>query len=461
MLTVDEPPRAPGLEPFLETLRAALGGWPLPTAVPRLTVAFSGGLDSTVLLAALCRLPLAVPLRAAHVDHGLHADARAWHEHCAAVAAELGVEFVAARVAVERASGLGLEAAARDVRYRALAELLEPGEVLLTAHHADDQLETLLLRTMRGSGVRGLRGIIAFGPFAGGFLGRPLLGLTRVELAAQARAWGLRWLEDPSNREARHDRNFLRLQVLPALLERWPNAARQAGSLARQMSDAEGLLEEVAAADAAPLPAPWCVPRALLAALTPARQRNLLRYLLRTAGLGVPGAAKIEELRGALLTARGEAHPLVRWGGGEGRVFRGQLHLMAPLAAPSAEGYTAELDRSARWTGPEGELAFAPAVGAAGIPESWLDRGLTLRFRGGGERLQPLGRPHRYSLKHLFQERGIVPWMRGRVPLLCRDDRLVAVGDLWLCADVAAVAGEPRWRVSWTQHSPLTAPAPD
>ena len=175
------------------------------------------------------------------------------------------------------------------------ASCLAPGEWLLTAHHGDDQLETLLLRLMRGTGVRGLRGIIAFGPFGAGELGRPLLDFTRAQLHAQALAWDLSWIEDPSNREPRQDRNYLRLHVLPALLARWPEAAQRATRLAEQMGDAERLLDALAAEDARPLAAPWHVPHAVLAALEPARQRNLLRYSLRAVGLG---GAKREQARG-------------------------------------------------------------------------------------------------------------------------------------------------------------------
>jgi tRNA(Ile)-lysidine synthase len=446
--------------PFLATLRAVLDGWTAHAPPSRLTVAFSGGIDSTVLLSALRRLDLGTRLRAAHVDHGLHSDSARWSEHCAATAAGLGVEFVGLRVAVNRASGQGLEAAARDVRYQALQGLLQPAEWLLTAHHADDQLETLLLRMVRGSGVRGMRGILAFGEFGAGMLARPLLTFTRAELAAEARAAGLTWLEDPSNREPRHDRNHLRLNVLPELLERWPAAARHAERLAAQMYEAESILEAVASEDARLLPAPWCVPRVVLAGFDTARQRNLLRYLSRRAGLGVPSANKIDELRRALLTSRPESHPLVRWAGGDGRVFRQQLHLLAALPSASAPDYRAELGRGG-WSGPEGVVAFAPARDAGGLPESWLERDLTLRFRGGGERFRPRGRDHHRSLKHLFQEAGVVPWMRDRIPLLYRSDALVAIGDMWITADAdAAPSDEPRWRVEWTAHAPATAPDP-
>ncbi len=455
MVWFDELPARMDEEPFLVAVHAAIERWPAPAVAPSFMVGFSGGLDSTVLLAGLCRLGAGHRLRAVHVDHGLHAESSGWAERCAAVAAGLDVEFAGVRVDVAIDSGHGLEAAARDARYRALGALLKPGEVLLTAHHGDDQLETLLLRMLRGTGVRGLRGIIGFGSFGVGSLGRPLLGFTRAELEEQAAAWGLEWLDDPSNAESRHDRNFLRLHVLPPLRERWPAATRSAERLAEQMGDAESILDDMALADSAGLDELRRIPKAFLITRSAPRQRNLLRYLVRRAGLPTPSAQKLEELREALLGSRREAQPLVRWPGGEGRVFREQLYLQAPLVAPSPPSSGAAISR-AGWSGPEGVVGFFPASGPDGLPESWLDDGLTLAFRAGGEAIRPLGRRHRQPLKRWLQQAGVVPWMRSRIPLLYRDNALVAVGDLWLAAEVRmADADEPRWCVRWTEHPPL------
>ena len=409
-----------------------------------------------MLLAVLARLRLRAPLRAVHVDHGLHPDSADWHAHCEAVAAELGVPFAGVRVTVARDSGLGLEAAAREARYAALERLMAPGELLFTAHHGDDQLETLLLRLMRGTGVRGLRGVLEHVPFGVGRLARPLLGFTRTEIAAQASALGLRWLEDPANEDPRHDRSFLRRDVVPALVARWSAAARSAQRLAEQMTDAEAILDAVAERDAEPIAAADRIPRAVLAALEPARQRNLLRHLLRRTHLGVPSALKAEELRRALLDARPGAQTRILWAGGEGRVFREHLYLMGALPASSAQDYRARLDKLHGWSGPEGELKIEPAGEAPGLPESWLDAGLEVRFRAGGEDFRPLDRPHSHPLKRWFHDSGVVPWMRSRVPLLYRGDRLVAVADLWLSHDVASAStAEPRWRVVWTHHPPI------
>ena len=443
-------PEAPANDPFLAALRDALDRLVPAGRPPHFVIAFSGGLDSTVLLAAVARLPLAAPPRAVHVDHGLHPHSASWAAHCAAAAAALGVPLAIERVSVERASGLGLEAAARDARYRALAGSLADGEVLLTAHHADDQLETVLLRLVRGSGIRGMRAIGEVAPFGRGLLARPLLAFTRAELRAQAEAWRLQWLEDPANLDLRHDRNFLRARVVPELLARWPAAAAAAVRFARAASDAEAILEAVAAEDAARASHPRQLARAALAALEPARQRNLLREALRRAELPPPSAARLEALRAALLDAGPGAARCVRWPGGEGRVFREHLYLMPPLPPAPRAGERALLHGRTVWTGTVGRLWFEPAHEAQGLPESWLEEGLTLAFRSGGERFHPLGGGRERPLKSWLHEAAIVPWMRGRVPLLYRGATLVAVADLCLGAAVAAAdAREPRWRVVW------------
>lgn len=437
-------------DPLLVALARKLDEWPRGAGF---AVAFSGGADSTLLLAALARLPAARPLRALHVDHGLHPDSAHWAEQCAATSRTLGVEYVETRVAVDRGSPLGLEAAARTERYRALRELLAADETLLTAHHADDQLETLLLRLLRGTGARGLRGIVEHARFGRGYLGRPLLDFTRAELRTHAERFGLAWIEDPSNRDAAHDRNYLRLHVLPALSARWPAAPRMAQRLARQMAEAGELLAARAAEDARALERLDRVPLGVLRELPASRRNNLLRYLLSELGLSTPNARQLRELVASLDVHRPDAQTRVAWPGAEARIYRSSLYLLAPLPARSAPGTSAPLSRAAAWIGPEGRVELVPTDGD-GLPDTWIDAGVTVRFRAGGERFRPLGRGFGCSLKRWLHDAGIVPWMRARVPLIFRGDRLAAVADLALDESAAAPAAR-RYAVSWTGHPPV------
>ncbi|HEY5666743.1 MAG TPA: tRNA lysidine(34) synthetase TilS, partial [Gammaproteobacteria bacterium] len=403
-----------------------------PFAGRRVVVALSGGLDSTLLLHAFRRANVAAPLVAMHVDHGLHADSADWSAHCAELADSLGVALTTRKLELEPQPGQSVEAVAREARYRVFAESLGPGDVLVTAHHADDQLETVLLRMLRGTGVRGLTAIHALGRLGDGWLARPLLPFTRAELEAEARRRGLRWLEDPTNVDTRFDRNFLRADVLPALRERWPKAGVMASRLALQMTEAETVLDEIAAADLGAAESLDRIPLALLTSLSDSRLNNALRHAVRGAGLPVPSRAQLAELRQAL-AAREDASVLVSWPGAEARIFRQTLYLGLPRAeAPPPAG---RIDADSTYSFAEGELRLVVAEDY-GIPDRWARDGLEVGFRQGGERFRPEGSAQHKTLKKWCQERGIVPWMRGLLPLLFHDDELIAVADLCLASDV-------------------------
>ncbi len=447
--------RAKLSDPFLQKLRDALDRLPLPENAPRWHVALSGGIDSSVLLTALCRLAPRAQLTALHVDHGLHPDSADWAEHCRRLAGSLDVEFLSRRISVNVERGSGLEAAARDARYAAIAELIAPDEVVMTAHHGDDQLETVLLRLFRGAGVRGLTAIAHFARFDPGYLARPLLGFTHAEIKTQAERWHLTWLDDPANDDLQHDRNFLRQRVLPELARRWPALPRAADRLAQHMRDAEQLLNEMAELDLADSGSTERVPRGAVLSLGAARQRNVLRYLIRQRGLPMPTASQLEELRQGMSVTRPDAQTTVSWPGGEARVYRDHLYLHPPFQGAVSAGTQTKLVLGRPWTGVQGRLMFERAD-RPGLPQRWAEEGVEVRFRRGGERFKALHRAHGRSLKQCFQEAGIVPWMRDRIPLLYRQDLLVAVGDLWVNDEVRAAASEGQcWRVSWTDHPPI------
>ncbi len=195
----------------------ALAPW---RKAPAWHIAFSGGLDSTVLLHLLASAEALPPLSAVHVHHGLQSAADTWPSHCQSICDRLGVPLRVMRVQVQ--PGASLERAARDARYRAFTEVIGAGEVLLTGQHRDDQAETLLFRLLRGAGVRGAAAMPVHRPLAGGHLVRPLLDVSRTELVAYADEHQLKWIEDPSNADMQFSRNYLRHRVIPTLTERWP-----------------------------------------------------------------------------------------------------------------------------------------------------------------------------------------------------------------------------------------------
>jgi len=425
-----------------------------------LCVAFSGGLDSTVLLAALKRALAAHPeyrLRAIHIDHGLHADSVRWAGHCAQVARHLDIDYTSQTVTVA-AAGEGLEAAARHARYAALRECLQPGDALLTAHHADDQFETLMLALLRGAGLPGLAAMPACREFDPGWHLRPLLGFTRSELENWARAEGLTWIDDPSNDSSHFDRNFLRHQILPLLQTRWPSATHSAVRTARHAGEGMALLDEFASPDLAAASAGPCLKVDSLAALSAARRRNLLRYWSKLRGARAPSTRKLLALEHDMLAAQEDRLPVIEWDGFEVRRFRGLLY-GGPVHPGNLHGAVSfEWEWSQPLLLPDrlGSLRAQTGRGA-GLVRALLPRTLRVEFRHGGEALRPAGDPHRRDLKKLLQAADILPWWRNRLPLLWVDDRLAAVGDLWTADEFSAGADSESVQVVWQDRPQIRA----
>jgi len=443
-----------------ERLRAALGTALRHVAPPAQAccLALSGGLDSTVLLVALVRLreaDAALRLRAIHVDHGLQADSTAWSCRCLALAARYGIDCEIVCVDARAGAGESPEAAARAARYRALGERLGRDEVLLTAHHADDQLESVLLQGLRGGGLRALAGMRAATPFAQGWHVRPLLGFTRAELHEWALRQGLDWLEDPTNLDERFDRNYLRLAVLPALRRRWPAAALTIGRVADQAAEALELDEEAAAADLAGVAAGETLPLAGLRAFGAPRQRRLLRAWLRARGLPLPSAATLGTLLRDMLVAAPDRVPESRWPGAVVRRYRDRLY--ADRQAPTVPDWAA-----GAWVpgetfslGPLGRLELCPTIGQ-GLSRARLGAPLRVVPRLTGAVFRPADSAHRRQLRKWLQERGVLPWRRALLPLVCVDGEIAAVADLGCDARFAASPGEAGWRIVWHGRPALT-----
>ena len=421
----------------------------------RFVIAFSGGLDSTVLLHALAssRDMHKTALLAVHVDHSLHDDSASWSKHCETFAEALDTECVCVKVDVATGTGQGTEAAAREARYNAFRSLLRAGDWLLSAHHKDDQAETLLLNLMRGSGPAGLAGIGEVQPFATGWLVRPLLSISRNELRNYANEHELNWIDDPSNEDRQFDRNYLRHEVIPRLDERWPDVANRLRRSAFLASEASQLLDQLADADLLDMgERPDRLALGKLRHLPSERQRNLLRYVVRELGLPSPPSTQLESVVTNLILARDDAQPVVQWPGAEVRRYRDKVYVLpAGNMDISRPALQVSSGRSTSLGVALGELSLEPGA-PIGLARSIIERGLEVRFRSGGEEIKPAGQPHTRKLKKLLQEAGIVPWMRERLPLLYSGSELVAVADLWIAAGAAS---EPGTGVRWQNRPPL------
>lgn len=410
-----------------------------------LHVAFSGGLDSTVLLHLLVQLrtQTALNLDAIHVHHGLQPGADAWSVHCARLCSQWDVPCTVEHVEVERRSGQGIEAAARAARYAALRSHVGTGHVLLTAHQRDDQAETVLLQLLRGAGVHGLAAMPALAPFGAGCLARPLLTFSRATLGAYAQAQALSWIEDESNNDPRFARNVLRHAVLPLVQAHWPHATETIARSAAHAADAAAVLDEIGHADWRQIAAPELESLSIpgLQALSPARRRNVIRYWLRNGYGFTPSALHLEEILHHVNRLPRSGHARVCWPGAEVRRYRDRLYAMAPLK-PVPAPFELAWDLTAPLPLPAlgWRIEALPALGR-GAAVGRLRLPLRLRLRRGGEVCRLHG--HRHTLKQLLQERGVPPWQRARLPLLYSGEDLVAVGDLWVCEPYQARADEP------------------
>ena len=412
----------------------------------KVVIALSGGLDSTALLAALtASRPPRLRIRAIHVNHGIHPNAAQWSEHCRALARRCGIGLSVVTTRVSRSRGASLEAAAREVRYAKLAELLEPGEFLLTAHHEDDQLETVLLQLFRGSGLAGLAAMPPLAPFAAGWLARPLLSRTRSELEEWVRGAGLEWVEDDTNADERLDRNYLRRRVLPVIRERWKGVGPAVSRSARHVAEGQRLLDAIARTDVerASSGAQLFVPA--LRVLQPERRRNALRFWIARAGVRAPDTSRLDELAGPVMDARLDAHPSVVWDGVEVQRHADLLAIRTHSAEPPQTD-TAPIEW--RWrarprirlTGLGGTLELKPdphgPIDLDVLPES-----VTIAARRGGERLRPHRGGPRRALKSLLQESRLPIAARARLPLLFSGSQLLAVGALWLDESICVRPG--------------------
>jgi tRNA(Ile)-lysidine synthase len=415
-----------------------------PTSI---AIACSGGLDSMALLrlAHAWAAEHGIALHAFHVHHGLSPNADAWLAHCEQACAALGIAFDFRRVEVVKGKD-GTEAAARKLRYRALGEMCVAHgvQVLLTAHHLDDQAETVLLQLLRGSGPAGLSGMDAANR-APGLLGdaelvmaRPLLALSRAQLDAYVRAEGVAWVEDESNSDPRYARNALRHQVMPALAASFPGYQQRLARGAAHVQAAQRILDEVAQQDLAACLDGEAVELARVQRLSRDRADNMLRHLFSTRGLAMPSTAWLGEMVSQLFSAREDAQLKVTHPSCHIRRHRGKLYLtpklpdLAGMRDPDDIGVLVKEGEQFRWNG-EASLAF-PAYGGVlhfdtaeqGFDPAWLrSQLLTIDFRKGGERLKPAANRPTRGLKAHYQALGVPAWERERAPLVWAERELL------------------------------------
>lgn len=385
-------------------------------------LAYSGGLDSHVLLHVLATVrPL--DLQAIHVNHHVNAKATEWAEHCRDVCAELNVDFVQAALVSSSKRLSNLEEQLRQHRYHLFENHLETNAILFTAHHQNDQAETILLQLCRGAGLPGLSAMPRVKLFGKGFHARPLLDFTREDLLRYANHHQLKWIEDESNLNPQWTRNFLRHAIMPVLTKRWPTVTRSLARAAEHCADAENFIATTVEPSlkelAGTLPDTLSVKKLLL--LDQSAQRHALRAFIYRKKYLLPSQVKMQQILQTVLLARADKMPCVNWGNVEIRRYRDNIFLMPALQPHDPKQiFTWNLLNS----------LTLPGIGILDASPRHIQH-VTVRFRQGGEKICLPGRKHHHELKKMFQIWGVPPWMRDRVPLVYIENKLVAVVGFW------------------------------
>jgi tRNA(Ile)-lysidine synthase len=413
-------------------------------------LAFSGGLDSTVLLHQLVcwqRQQPALRVRALHVHHGLSPNADSWALHCQHVCQQWQIPCEVLHVQVDGRAN-GIEAAAREARYQALFQQLQPGEHLLTAQHLDDQAETLLLALKRGSGPAGLAAMPPQRRVGDHQHLRPLLDISRQQLENYAAEHQLRWIEDESNADSRYDRNFLRQQVLPLLQARWPHFSAASARSAALCGEQEQLLDELLAEQLAQLSdAQGALHFPPLMNMSEARRHALLRRWIAQQGGAMPSREALKRITDEVINSREDAKPCLRFGAFELRRYRQKLYWLTPQPSLSQHSLTWQ-DHTQPLDLPAGLGSLQANARIAELRQPAADEAITVRFQAQGYyHLQ--GRAGGREMKKLWQELGVAPWLRERIPLIYFNQTLISAPGLFITREGAA-SNEQGWQAIWS-----------
>ena len=412
---------------FSQLINQAFECLPLE-AISGLVVAYSGGVDSHVLLKCVsdwCHSGNSqTSLRAHHIDHALQAGSAGWVAHCRAVCQQLQVELTTSRVSVDLQSGHSPEDAARSARYDALRADLRKDELLLVAHHADDQAETLLLQLFRGAGVNGLAAMPALTAFGSGHLARPMLQITGDRIRDFATIHRLHWIEDPSNLNDGFDRNLLRNQVMPLLKARWPSISTSISRSASHCAEAATINRRFAVDVLGDQITDRQLPIQAFTSYSTAERKVLLRSWIERHGFSMPSTGKLNHLLTDLLAASHDSAGELLWGDVCIRKYRNSLYLGASTEFGDCRSFCYDWPEIQRTLAIE---EIGQVLSRQDFPDAFAQGDLVVRSRQGGERIRLAGHTIHKSVKKLFQECSIPPWKRDRLPFIYRGDTLIGI----------------------------------
>jgi len=413
-------------------------------------LAFSGGVDSVVLLDLLVNvLKESDALRIIHINHNLNEHSNDWAQFSSEVCEKYDLPLICESVEPKR-HGKGLEADARELRYQSFRDVIQDDEYLLTGHHQDDQMETLLYRIFRGTGIDGLMAIRREIKFGKGFLYRPMLNISREKIEEYAQLKNLKWIYDSSNDDSSYDRNFLRKDIIPLIKKRWPSVENKVSRLSVIAEQNQLLLNELAIEDVGQLKNYNHLDIETLSEKSYPRIINIFRFMIKKNNMSVPSMQVLNEGIKTLMHSKSKS-PSMTWNDNTIRRYKHRLYFLnSALNSPN------DLSNEMSWDikktinlGKNLGSIQARFLNGEGISLNRCPSNLAIKYRKGGEEIKPSGHKITKSLKNLFQENNVLPWVRDKIPLIYVDQELISVGDLWFNQDFKASANEDGFLITW------------
>ena len=438
---------------FNENLNELITNEIASLGVAKFTIALSGGVDSMVLLDLLSKAKRSSDvIKAIHINHNLHESSKEWvnfvKDACKKYKLPLIIESIN-----PKQEGFGLEAEAREQRYKKFKEIILDNECLLTAHHLDDQIETTLFRIFRGTGLDGLRSIRKKAKFGKGLLCRPLINIPREAIEHYAKLNDIKWIEDPSNKNIDFDRNYLRNNIVPSIKKRWPNAQKTITRLSSLAENNQKLLHELAKEDIGEIEKFNVLDIGILSNKSSLRINNIFRFMILKNKMGIPSLKVLENAIETLKNAKSDS-PIITWDGFSIRRYKNTLYFFNPdLKQDEIRPLKMKwfIDETINLGGNRGSIQ-ARFIKGQGIALNKCPKSLEIKYRKGGEQIKPSGHKITKSLKNLFQENNVLPWVRDQIPLFYLDEELISVGDLWFNQDYKAKEQEDGFLISWDRN---------
>ena len=421
--------------------------------VTKFTIALSGGVDSMVLLDLLSKAKRSSDvIKAIHINHNLHESSKEWVDFAKDACKKYKLPLIIESINPKQ-EGFGLEAEAREQRYKKFKEIILDNECLLTAHHLDDQIETTLFRIFRGTGLDGLRSIRKKAKFGKGLLCRPLINIPREAIEQYAKLNDIKWIEDPSNKNIDFDRNYLRNNIVPSIKKRWPNAQKTITRLSSLAENNQKLLHELAKEDIGEIEKFNVLDIGILSNKSSLRINNIFRFMILKNKMGIPSLKVLENGIETLINAKSDS-PIITWDGFSIRRYKNTLYFFNPdLKQDEIRPLKTKwfIDETINLGGNRGSIQ-ARFIKGQGIALKKCPKSLEIKYRKGGEQIKPSGHKITKSLKNLFQEINVLPWVRDQIPLFYLDEELISVGDLWFNQDYKAKEQEDGFLISWDRN---------